>query len=104
MRSPTRVEPLSVFAWIRSKLPCLLQYWRFYRSSGFVDVKELVASAFLIPPELLWTAGFWSRISRGNGVVGSTWRYHQSENILINQMITRELVAGAGFEPATFGL
>jgi hypothetical protein len=23
-----------------------------------VDVKELVASAFLIPPELLWTAGF----------------------------------------------
>jgi hypothetical protein len=49
---------LSIFARSRFNRPVFGRPLRLYLSSGFVDVKELVASAFLIPLELLWSAGF----------------------------------------------
>jgi hypothetical protein len=58
MCSPARVELLSIFARSRFNRPVVGSPRRLYLSSGFLDVKELVASAILIPPELLWTAGF----------------------------------------------
>ena len=80
---------------VRKLTPSAYFLWLFGAFNLF-NVGYLVASACT-------NSGDWAAVISGLSP-SWLWRYHQSENILINQIFARELVAGAGFEPATFGL
>jgi hypothetical protein len=71
----------------------ILSVERLCRREGVSNVCAL--NPAVVPPD---SRIRWSGMSGGNGVVGGGSRHYQSENILINQCIMYELVAGGGFD------